>query len=185
RCKDANQHEPSKAVVRAVSFHSDGELLLAGGFDKTLRLFQVVDGEHNPKAHSIFFADMPITNASFTGNNQAIISGRRPFFYWYDVPSGKVQKVPRVFSSGRKEKCLETFAASPDGKWLAFAGEDGYILLLSNRTKQWVGDFKLNTSANVIAFTPDSKFVLGAGADGEVYRFDIRSRRCFSRFYNE
>lgn len=41
RCKDANQHEPAKAVVRAVSFHPTGELLLAGGFDKTLRMFQV------------------------------------------------------------------------------------------------------------------------------------------------
>lgn len=27
--------------MRAVSFHPTGELLLAGGFDKTLRLFQV------------------------------------------------------------------------------------------------------------------------------------------------
>lgn len=41
RCKDANQHDPAKAVVRAVSFHPTGELLLAGGFDKSLRLFQV------------------------------------------------------------------------------------------------------------------------------------------------
>ncbi len=41
RCKDANQHDPAKSVVRAVSFHPTGELLLAGGFDKTLRLFQV------------------------------------------------------------------------------------------------------------------------------------------------
>ena len=41
RCKDANQHDPAKAAVRAVSFHPTGELLLTGGFDKTLRLFQV------------------------------------------------------------------------------------------------------------------------------------------------
>lgn len=44
RCKDANQHDPAKATVRAVSFHPTGELLLAGGFDKTLRLFQVQCG---------------------------------------------------------------------------------------------------------------------------------------------
>lgn len=57
--------------------------------------------------------------------NQAVITGRRPFFYWYDVNSGKVQKVPRVFSSGRVEKRMETFAASPDGRWLAFLGSGG------------------------------------------------------------
>lgn len=53
------------------------------------------------------------------------MSGRRPYFYWYDVPTGKVRKVPRVFSSGREEKHLETFAASPDGRWLAFVGAGG------------------------------------------------------------
>ncbi|CAN0203454.1 unnamed protein product, partial [Hapterophycus canaliculatus] len=64
--RDANQHAPAKATVRAVSFHPTGELLLAGGFDKTLRLFQV-DGVRNAKVHSIFFEDLPITSAAFTG----------------------------------------------------------------------------------------------------------------------
>ncbi|CAN0421830.1 unnamed protein product, partial [Laminaria digitata] len=124
RCKDANQHDPAKAVVRAVSFHPAGELLLTGGFDKTLRLFQV-DGVRNTKMHSIFFDDLPITNAAFTSSDQAVITGRRPFFYSYDVATGKVQKVPRIFSSGRVEKHMETFAASPDGRWLAFVGSEG------------------------------------------------------------
>lgn len=53
------------------------------------------------------------------------MAGRRAFFYWYDVPTGKVQKVPRIFSAGRAEKSLETFAASPDGRWLAFVGGKG------------------------------------------------------------
>ncbi len=60
---------------------------------------------------------------------QAIITGRRAFFYSYDVATGKVLKVPRIFSSGRAEKHVETFAASPDGKWLAFIGSEGDCLL--------------------------------------------------------
>lgn len=56
---------------------------------------------------------------------QAIITGRRAFFYSYDVATGKVLKVPRIFSSGRAEKHVETFAASPDGQWLAFIGSGG------------------------------------------------------------
>ncbi|CAM9367166.1 unnamed protein product [Ascophyllum nodosum] len=185
RCKDANQHAPAKAVVRAVNFHPSGDILLVGGYDKTLRLFQV-DGVNNPKMHSLFFEDLPITNAVFTGSDQAVITGNRPFFYWYDVNSGKVQKVPRVFSSGRAEKRMETFAASPDGRWLAFVGSGGYILLLANKTKQWVTDFKLNTDkATSVAFTPDSAFVLASGSDGNVFKFDLRSRRCVLRFFNE
>lgn len=184
RCKDANQHEPAKATVRAVSFHPEGELLLTGGFDKTLRLFQV-DGVRNNKVHSIFFSDLPITNAMFTAPEQAVITGRRPFFYSYDVPTGKIQKIPRIFSSGRAEKHLETFAASPDGRWLAFAGDGGYVLLVSSKSKQWAAEFKLNSPATAVAFTKDSQFVLAAGGDGDVYKFDVRSRRCLLRFFNE
>ncbi|CAM9313703.1 unnamed protein product [Ectocarpus sp. 12 AP-2014] len=184
RCKDANQHDPAKATVRAVSFHPTGELLLAGGFDKTLRLFQV-DGVRNAKVHSIFFEDLPITSAAFTGAEQAIVTGRRSFFYSYDVATGKVLKIPRVFSSGRTEKHLETFAASPDGQWLAFIGSGGYVLLLSSKTKQWAADFKLNSTATAVTFSPDSRYVLASGADADVYKFDIRSRRCVLRFFNE
>ena len=41
RLRDANQQEPSKAVVQSVEFHPNGQLLLTAGLDKRLRLFQV------------------------------------------------------------------------------------------------------------------------------------------------
>jgi U3 small nucleolar RNA-associated protein 18 len=69
RCKDANQHDPSKSVVKSVSFHSSGELLLTAGLDKTLRFFQV-DGIVNAKVHGIHFKDLPIHCAAFTANDQ-------------------------------------------------------------------------------------------------------------------
>ncbi len=47
RLKDANQHQRSEAVVQAVRFHPNGQLLLTAGLDKKLRLFQV-DGLRNP-----------------------------------------------------------------------------------------------------------------------------------------
>lgn len=167
-----------------------------------------VDGVRNAKVHSIFFEDLPITSAAFTGVDQvrevlgigvdmdvnkqkpntqagkpaelhgcscfslstlplavasiasrlgrlfpiestalarplpnailampipagtlfyfqAIVTGRRSFFYSYDVATGKVIKIARIFSSGRAEKHVETFAASPDGQWLAFIGSGG------------------------------------------------------------
>ncbi|CAM9145139.1 unnamed protein product [Chrysoparadoxa australica] len=185
RCKDANQHDPSSAVVRCVEFHPQGELLLTGGYDKTLRFFQV-DGTRNAKVHGVNLPDLPIHTAAFTcDGDEVVAAGARPFFYCYDLHSGKVQKVPRIFSAGRSEKSLKTFAASPDGKWLAFSGTGGYIMLVAARTKQWVADFKLNAFVKAVAFSPDNKCVMASGLDGEVYSFDIRSERCVSRFYNE
>ena len=56
RCPDANLKDPNQAVVRVVQFHpgSDPEspLILTGGFDKTLRFFQVGD-EGSKKIHGI------------------------------------------------------------------------------------------------------------------------------------
>lgn len=61
----------------------------------------------------------------------------------------------------------------------------GYVLLLSSKTKQWAADFKLNSTATAVSFSPDSRYVLASGADADVYKFDIRSRRCVLRFFNE
>lgn len=61
----------------------------------------------------------------------------------------------------------------------------GYVLLLSNKTKQWAADFKLNSTATAVSFTADSNYILASGADADVYKFDLRSRRCVLRFFNE
>lgn len=61
----------------------------------------------------------------------------------------------------------------------------GYVLLLSSKTKQWAADFKLNSTATAVIFSPDSRYVLASCADANVYKFDVRSRRCVLRFFNE
>lgn len=61
----------------------------------------------------------------------------------------------------------------------------GYVLLLSSKTKQWAADFKLNSAATAVTFSPDSRYVLASSADADVYKFDVRSRRCVLRFFNE
>jgi hypothetical protein len=56
RCPDANQSDPSTAVVQAVHFHPGSEpdrpLMLTAGLDKTLRFFQV-GVEESVKVHGI------------------------------------------------------------------------------------------------------------------------------------
>lgn len=69
-----------------------------------------------------------------------------------------------------------------DVQWYMHAG---YVLLLSSKTKQWAADFKLNSTATAVCFSPDSRYVLASSADADVYKFDIRSRRCVLRFFNE
>ena len=113
---------------------------------------------------------MPIACASFLGRSgsEVVLSGRRPFFYAYDVVSGSIRKVPSIV--GRAERSLEKFVASPDGRYIAFVGNDGYVILVDGKTKQWVGDLKMNGSVRAVTFTDDGEYVLGSGSDGDVYR---------------
>lgn len=187
RCPDANLADPNKSVVQAVNFHpgSDPErpLLLTAGLDKTLRFFQV-GAEKSEKVHGIHFPNLPIYSASFLGGTgKVVVSGRRPFFYIYDTVAGKLDMVSKIM--GREEKSLEKCVASPDGRTLAFVGNDGYIPLVDTHSKHWIADLKMNGSVRTITFSPDGNYIIGSGSDGDIYRWDVRTHKCVERFSNE
>lgn len=187
RCADANQKDPNQAAVQAVHFHPgsdpDKPLMLTAGLDKTLRFFQVGE-EESEKIHGIHFDRLPIYTARFLGDSgKVVLSGRRSFFYIYDAIGGKLDLVPQIM--GREEKSLEKFTTSPDGRIIAFLGNDGYIILVDAKSKQWMFDLKMNGSARAITFSPNSQYLLASGSDGDIYKFDIRTRRCVERFSNE
>mmetsp|Transcript_29184 Transcript_29184/g.78980 ORF Transcript_29184/g.78980 Transcript_29184/m.78980 type:complete len:597 (-) Transcript_29184:875-2665(-) len=186
RCPDVNLADPNKAVLRCIDFHpaSDPEqpLMLTAGLDKTLRFFQVGE-EKSEKIHGIHFPEMPIYSASFLGDTgKVVLSGRRKFFYFYDMISGKVDLVPSIL--GRDERSWERHTVSPDGKLIAFVGNDGYVVLVDAFSKQSIGSLKLNGSVRAITFTRDGSELLASGSDGDIYRWDINSRQCIERFSN-
>ena len=52
-----------------------------------------------------------------------VMSGRRKFFYSYDLERAHISRVPQI--RGREEKSLESMVLSPDNKWIAFLGDAG------------------------------------------------------------
>mmetsp|Transcript_6459 Transcript_6459/g.14573 ORF Transcript_6459/g.14573 Transcript_6459/m.14573 type:complete len:659 (+) Transcript_6459:62-2038(+) len=191
RTRDANLADPSNSVVNACQFHpgsdEDNPLLMTAGMDKMLRFFRINDHdseENHTKIHGIHFPKMPITCASFLGDSGSVVlSGRRPFFYVYDAASGNIQKIPSIV--GRQERSLEKFTISPDGRIIAFLGNDGYVILVDGKSKQWIGDLKMNGSVRAVVFSEDGEYIMGSGSDGDVYKWHIGSRRCVERFHNE
>ncbi|CAG9463596.1 unnamed protein product [Pedinophyceae sp. YPF-701] len=194
RVRDANQHEPCKAVVRSVAFHPGGQILMTASLDRKLRLFQA-DGLRNPKLQSVHFDDMPIHQAAFcNGGAQILCTGRRRFWYLYDVEAAKVQRVQGIF--GRDERSFERFAATPAdadpaslgpaGPLAAFCGVQGNIPLVSLRSRQAVGTLKMSGTVRNLAFTPGrSHELLSSGDDGVVYVWDLRTQRCRGRAVDE
>ncbi len=112
--RDANYKERSESMVTTLNWHPNGQVLLTGGYDKTLRLF-AVDGVENEKLQSVHFEHFPIRKAQFTMDGQeVIVAGRRKHFYAYDVETGKIENVPGI--RGRAEKSWESFSISPDNR---------------------------------------------------------------------
>ena len=197
RVQDGNIDDPSKSCVHALQFHpnagkdydgsresSDSPLLMTAGMDKMLRFFRI-DGETNGKVHGLRFDEMPIMCASFLGDSGSVVmSGRRPFFYVYDASSGNVERY-HAKDFGSREKSLEKFAVSPDGRVIAFLANDGYIILLDGMSRRWIGDLRMNGSVRALAFSADGDYIMGSGSDGDVYKWNVMSRRCVDRFHNE
>eukprot|EP00934_Nitzschia_sp_Nitz4_P003316 Nitzschia sp. Nitz4//scaffold153_size53422//3427//8120//NITZ4_006757-RA/size53422-processed-gene-0.19-mRNA-1//-1//CDS//3329537250//3306//frame0 len=187
RRKDANESDPNKAVLRSVNFHSesnpDEPLLMTAGLDKTLRFFSVT-GTKSTKVHGVHFPKMPIYKASFLpSTNSVLATGRRPFYYMYDMVHGKVDYIPGI--PGREEKSWESHVVSPDGSTIAFLGNDGYIVLVDAHTKESTQHFKINGSVRALAFRKSGQELCASGSDGDIYEFDTRSSKCLSRFSNQ
>lgn len=126
---------------------------------------------------------LPISSAWFLGATGTVVaSGRRSFFYLYDSVAGKLDRIPKL--SGRNEQSLESCFAAPDGSTLAFAGNDGFVLLFDVKQKHLKSTVKLNGTVRSICFSGEHE-VLASGCDGDVYRFDMRTRRCVERFVNQ
>ena len=162
-----------------MQFHKNAQLLLATGLDRRLRFFQI-DGKRNAKIQSIFLDDCPIRKASFLPDgSQVILSGRRKFFYSFDLVKAKVDKIGPLV--GREEKSLEVFEVSPDSQTIAFVGNEGYILLVSTKTKELIGTLKMNGTVRSLAFADDGCQLLSSGGDGQVYHWDLRTRICIHK----
>jgi U3 small nucleolar RNA-associated protein 18 len=138
----------------------------------------------NHKIQSVYFQDMPIHRSEFHPDGDHIVAtGRRKHFYIYDVQSGSVDKSSGIW--GREDKSLEQFSISPCGKYIAFLGRDGYIILISFKSKQWIANLKMNSSVHSVDWSADGKYIWGVGIDGEVYQWDVAQRTCVHRWMDD
>lgn len=183
KVKDANKERPTQARISSVQFHPTSQVLLAAGLDNNLNLFQV-DGKLNPLIQTVHLERFPITRAQFSSDGmEVVMTSRYRYFHVFDMMAGHITKIPNI--KGTTEQRMMKFQVSPDGRFIVFVGNYGYMYLLSGKNKELIDTLKMNGTVSSMCFTPDGSQLLSFGDDGEVYVWDLSTRECVHKFIDE
>ncbi|XP_043940869.1 U3 small nucleolar RNA-associated protein 18 homolog [Protopterus annectens] len=183
-CLDANHERPSNAKLTTVQFHPSAQVVMTAGIDQSISLFQV-DGKTNPKIQSIHLERFPVHKARFSADGEQVIatSIHNKMFYVYDMMGGKI--IPVYSVRGLEERIVKNFDVSPEGSFLLIMGKMGYLHLLRMKTKELIASMKINGHVTGAVFSPDGSKIYSHSDEGEVYIWDVKSRRCLNRFTDE
>ncbi|XP_060882550.1 U3 small nucleolar RNA-associated protein 18 homolog isoform X1 [Labrus mixtus] len=181
---DANSARPSEDKLTTVQFHPSAQVVMTAGLDQSLSLFQV-DGKSNPKIQSIHLERFPVHRAAFSPDGETVIatSLKNKMFYLYDMMEGRVTPVHTV--RGLNEARVKEFSVCPEGGALLLTGTNGYLHLLTLKTKEVVRSMKINGNICGVDFSHDGSKVFANSEEGEVYVWDMRSSRCVNRFTDD
>ncbi|XP_058802930.1 U3 small nucleolar RNA-associated protein 18 homolog isoform X2 [Phymastichus coffea] len=168
--------------INVVQFHETSTVAMVAGSSGILSLFEV-DGRENNKLHTIQFERFPIHSARFLREGNEIVVGSMSYAHChsYDLITGKTLRVPLPDGITNMKKC----EVSPDGKVIAICGRLGEVHLLYSRTKELIGTLKMNKKCRSLAFTPDSTKLITHGESSEVYVWDVQSRQCVNRAFDD
>ncbi|XP_075576385.1 U3 small nucleolar RNA-associated protein 18 homolog [Pelecanus crispus] len=183
-CLPANQERFANGKLATVQFHPSAQVVMTAGHDRSVSLFQV-DGIRNPRIQSIYLESFPIYKACFSVDGEQVIATgtHHKMFFVYDMMSGSIIPIQKV--RGVEERFLRSFEVSPDGSFMLLTGTSGYLHLLSMKTKELISTMKVNGRCTASAFTPDSSKIYSYSKEGEVFIWDVRSRKCLHKFEDE
>jgi len=194
RTKDVPGIQPS--AITSLSFHPSLPLLLSSGPSSTLYLHHIAPSPPaptpNPLLTSLHIKGTPLTTTAFHPNDSRIfLSARRRYFHVWNLQSGQVEKVTRVYGQQHEQRSMERFKLSPDGKHMALQGSarkgGGVINILSASTLQWTAQARIESRGGIADFAwwRDSKGLCIAGKSGEVTEWSIAEQRTVARWQDE
>lgn len=165
--------------VRSIDFHPRANIALVHYANSNIALFQV-DGVKNTLINVINNEGNKTNLARFSSDGKEIIqSSGHGFFFTIDLETSTVKKitVPKVSGIAQTRDSLRHFDISPNNELIAFCSTNGYIRLVSMRTKFALGEFKMNKDVNQVAFSPDSRYLFSVGRGGMVCIWDVVERK--------
>ncbi|KAJ9626382.1 U3 snoRNP protein [Taxawa tesnikishii (nom. ined.)] len=194
RVKDIPGVQPS--AVTSLSFHPTLPLLLSSGPASTLYLHHIVSSppapEANPLLTSLHIKKTPLTTTAFHPTDSRIfLSARRRYFHVWNLDTGRIEKVARIYGQQHEQRSMERFKLSPDGRWMALLGSTrkggGIVNILDAQTLQWANQVRVESRGGIAEFEwwNDSRGLCIAGKSGEVSEWNLEEQRVVARWQDE
>uniref|UniRef100_A0A915AJC9 U3 small nucleolar RNA-associated protein 18-like protein n=1 Tax=Parascaris univalens TaxID=6257 RepID=A0A915AJC9_PARUN len=169
-------HRQQKLPMRALQFHPRQQVVMIGGENGTISLFEIGLAESEEHfLQDVTFKGFPVSCAAFSYDGLNIIAGSRKksYLFSYDLMEGKVSQLrpPCVMSNIN----CGSFGLSMDGKFVAVRKRNE-VHLLSLRSMEYIGALTTPTPVTSVEFSPNSSNELYAMTEsGDVFFWDIRS----------
>ncbi|MDT4895213.1 MAG: eukaryotic-like serine/threonine-protein kinase [Acidobacteriota bacterium] len=157
------------ARVRAIDFSFDGKLIATGSRDKTVRIWDALNGRELKRLSvKQTQAEPEITDVRFTPDGRRLIAANNYSARMWEVSSGKV-----IFDLAQ---FALTVAVSPDSKRFALGKTDFTIEIFDAETgKPLLEIARHEAKINDLAFSPDGKIIASASSDRTVRFFEANT----------
>ena len=190
-----NPTKKPQSSITSLTFHPIHPLLLSSGPSSMLSLHHISPHPPapNPLLTSLHLRNTSLSTSMFlpTSGSKIFFSGRRRYFHVWDLSTGKVEKVSRVYGHRDQQKSMENFKLSPCGRWIGLIGSSrkggGFINVLNAKTGQWVAEARVEGRGGVADFAwwGDGEGITVVGKGGETIEWDGREKRVVARWVDE
>lgn len=185
RTRDIAMVQPS--AIASLQFHPVHPVLLSSGPASTIYLHHISPDslpEPNPLLTSIHIKKTPLHTTAFLGpkGDKIFFAGRRRYYHTWDLESGTVQKVTRVYGQKEEQKSMERFKLSPCGRFMGLVGTSkkggGIVNILDAYTSQWIAQARVEGRNGVADFAwwRNGNGMTIASKGGEIGEWSMESK---------
>ena len=188
KCAALNADLTRSYGYNSIQFHPKFEIGIVSN-RKSVDFFKLEDRgkqSENRVIKSYDFSGIHVERVRVTPDGQELIIGTHftdSCTYSIDLTTGKTRSFSLMKSSenmGLRGMCL-----SPDGSLIACCSENGRILIMDAKAKEFIKSMKMNDDVKCLCFSADSQQLFSHGTGGQVYIWDVKQERLVNKFYDE
>lgn len=188
--------EQQSGAISSLSFHPEYPVLLSSGAESTLYLHHIDPAAHptpNPLLTAIKVGNTPLHTSAFLEpvGDKIFFAGRRRYFHIWDLPSGTIEAVRRVYGQKDEQRTMERFKLSPCGRYMALVGSakrgGGVLNILDATTTQWIASMRIEGANGVAdyAWWRDGEGLTVISKGSEVAEWSLASRSYVARWIDD